>query len=369
MKLRIQIIVFFTINIAAVLLASCVGGPGVLADYSQKPVTLQDACLLIDNKDQNVQFEGLAILAEIISTGENSAEATKLWFQKGEAVLSALEKELLYEVPMHIEKEVILYNKLSALKSFVYDRTEKGGFIVKRFWLVGDSTMADYSRPSNPNKKFNPMTGWGEMFQQHFTPENLSLLKDYLQADSVIVINRGMGGRSTRTYWNEGSWKKVFTRLHEGDFVLVQFGHNDSSEGYPDRYIDISGYKKYLEMYVNDIRSKQAVPILCTSVNRNYPWSGEHKLANVHGGYPDAMKEVAGKMNVQLIDMTRRSLDFFSEKGKPYVTSHYFMVFGPDKYPEAFKTGSDDNTHFQPEGAEAVALLAWEGLLELAGIK
>jgi lysophospholipase L1-like esterase len=95
-------------------------------------------------------------------------------------------------------------------------------------------------------------------------------------------------------------------------------------------------------------------------VNRNYPWA-EGKLTSVHGEYPDAVKQVAKELNVQLIDLTQLSCDFFTSKGQEFVTSRYFMNLPAGSF-EAYPTGQKDNTHFQPEGAVEVARLVFKAL-------
>ena len=148
--------------------------------------------------------------------------------------------------------------------------------------------------------------------------------------------------------------------LSAGDLVLIQFGHNDVAENKPERYVNVEGYKEYLRLYVNQAREKGAKPILLTPVTRNYPWEN-NKITYGHGEYREAMKEVARELNVPLIDLTKLSADFFTSKGKEYVSKNYFMNLPAGKY-EAYPEGQEDNTHFQPEGAREVARLVFEAL-------
>jgi lysophospholipase L1-like esterase len=143
----------------------------------------------------------------------------------------------------------------------------------------------------------------------------------------------------------------------------MQFGHNDAAKDKPERYVNVEGYKEYLRLFVNQTREKSAIPILLTPVNRNYPWA-DGKLSNVHGEYPDAVKQVAKELNVRLIDLTQLSIDFFTSKGQEYVTSHYFMNFAAGLY-EGYPNGGKDNTHFQPEGALEVARLVYQAMAGL----
>ena len=234
-----------------------------------------------------------------------------------------------------------------------------------RVFLIGDSTMADYSlyEGEDYQKDRYPLMGWGQVFQPFMHSDSLSKLRNVIQADSVLVVDKARGGRSTRTFFEEGRWAEVHNALKKDDLVLIQFGHNDAAESKPERYVNIQGYKEYLRLFVNQAREKGAKPIILTPVNRNYPWK-DGRLSNVHGEYPAAAKEVAAELNVPLIDLTQRSIDFFSAKGEEYVTKNYFMNLPAGKY-EAYPEGQSDNTHFQPEGAREVARLVFEGLQDL----
>lgn len=234
-------------------------------------------------------------------------------------------------------------------------------------YLIGDSTMADYSNNYDEGKDYMktryPITGWGQVFQQFMSSDSLHKLRGIIKADSVIVDDRARGGRSTRTFFQEGRWRSVYENLHKDDVVIMQFGHNDASESKTERYVDVEGYKEFLRLFVTQTRQKGAYPIILTPVARNYPWE-EGRLNNVHGEYDQAAKDVAKELDVLFIDLNQKSMDHFSEMGKDYVTNKYFMNFPAGKY-EAYPEGQEDNTHFQPEGATAVARLVFEGMQEL----
>ncbi|HRV53977.1 MAG TPA: GDSL-type esterase/lipase family protein, partial [Mangrovimonas sp.] len=168
------------------------------------------------------------------------------------------------------------------------------------------------------------------------------------------------GGRSTRTFFQEGRWRSVYEVLTPGDVVIMQFGHNDAAKNKTERYVNIEGYKEFLRLFVLQTLQKGAKPIILTPVARNYPWK-DGKLENVHGAYPEAAKAVASEMGVALIDLNQLSMDFFSKKGKDFVSKTYFMNLPPGVY-EAYPEGQSDNTHFQPDGAKAVAQLVFDAL-------
>ncbi|MBW2961760.1 rhamnogalacturonan acetylesterase [Mesonia sp. JHPTF-M18] len=234
-------------------------------------------------------------------------------------------------------------------------------------FLIGDSTMANYADDYEPGKDYMetryPVTGWGQVFQQFFVKDSLAEVKNIIQTDSVIVDDRARGGRSTRTFFQEGRWRGVFEDLQENDIVIIQFGHNDAAENKTERYVNIEGYKEFLRLFVSQSREKGATPIILTPVARNYPWEDGH-LQNVHGDYDQAPKDLAEEMQVELIDLNQLSMDYFSKKGKDFVTENYFMNLPAGKY-EAYPDGQDDNTHFQPKGAEAIAQLVFNELKKI----
>ena len=235
---------------------------------------------------------------------------------------------------------------------------------ITKVYLIGDSTMADYTLYDEDYKKQRyPVTGWGQVFQPFMNKDSLKKLQNIIKTDSVIVDDRARGGRSTRTFFQEGRWRSVYESLQKNDLVLMQFGHNDAAENKPERYVNIEGYKEFLRLYVSQTRDKGAIPIILTPVARNYPWK-DGKLSNVHGDYDQAAKDVAKELNVLLIDLNQLSMDHFSAKGEEYVTNNYFMNLPAGKY-EAYPDGQKDNTHFQPEGAKAVAQLVFDAMKEL----
>lgn len=234
-------------------------------------------------------------------------------------------------------------------------------------YLIGDSTVADYSDNYDPGKDYYktrfPVTGWGQVFQELFTKDELPNFEPLFKSDSIVIDDRARGGRSTRTFFQEGRWRAVTDSLQEGDIVMMQFGHNDASEQKHERYVDIEGYKEFLRLFVAQTKEKNAIPVILTPVCRNYPWK-DGRLENVHGEYPQAAMDVAEETNTYLIDLNQLSMDAFSSKGRDYVTNHYFMNLPAGKY-EAYPDGQSDNTHFQPEGAKVVAKLVFEALKTL----
>lgn len=264
---------------------------------------------------------------------------------------------------------ILLFSILFAYLSCNLKKEEKiqEKQLIATIYLIGDSTMADYTGDYDKGKEYikirYPMTGWGQVFQPFLVSDSLSKLKNLVKTDSAFVDNRARGGRSTRTFFQEGRWRSVYENLKIGDIVLMQFGHNDAAKKKTDRYVNIEGYKEFLRLFVSQSREKGALPIILTPVARNYPWK-DGKLEDIHGEYDQAPKDVAAEMDVHLIDLNLKSREFFTKKGKDFVSKNYFMNLPAGKY-EAYPDGADDNTHFQTEGGIEVARLVFKGLQEI----
>ncbi len=235
---------------------------------------------------------------------------------------------------------------------------------VTTIYLIGDSTVADYSLEENYQTKRFPLVGWGQVFQPFFQRDSLKQLKNILgNVKEVKIDDRAKGGRSTRTFFQEGRWAEVYKSLQKGDIVMMQFGHNDASVEKTERFVDIQGYKEFLRLFINQTREKGATPIVLTPVARNYPWK-EGMLTNVHGEYPQAAKDVAKELKVKLIDLNELSMAFFTSKGQNFVTKNYFMTFEAGLY-DAYPNGQTDKTHFQVAGGKEVARMVFHAMKKL----
>jgi len=210
-------------------------------------------------------------------------------------------------------------------------------------YLAGDSTMAE----KRPDRR--PETGWGEMLQQHFRP------------GTVRVVNRAMNGRSTRTFIAEQRWQGIVDSLRKGDYVFIQFGHNDEAQDKPDRYTPPDDYRRNLARMVADARARQALPVLLTPVRRR-KFDGAGRLVDTHGEYPDIVRAVAAEQRVPLIDMHRASAELLQRLGADSSRA-LFLQLAAGEHPN-YPAGVEDNTHFEPLGAELMARLAVDGIRE-----
>ncbi|WP_116127113.1 rhamnogalacturonan acetylesterase [Lewinella sp. IMCC34183] len=209
-------------------------------------------------------------------------------------------------------------------------------------YLIGDSTAA------NKRDDARPETGWGEMLAAEFDQD-------------IRVDNHARNGRSSRSFRGEGLWDTVRNSLQPGDFVLMQFGHNDPKEG-ATRYSSPEQYADNLREYVRETRDAGARPVILTPIVRR-KFGADGKLTYTHGDYPDAARRVAAELDVPLIDMTERSREVVNTLGDEASKSLYLWLSPGENanYPD----GVEDDTHFSPEGARVMAGLVADGLREL----
>jgi lysophospholipase L1-like esterase len=208
-------------------------------------------------------------------------------------------------------------------------------------YLAGDSTMAE-----NKSEK-RPETGWGEMLQKYF------------DAGQVRIENHAQNGRSTRTFISENRWQTIVDKLNKGDYVFIQFGHNDESKEKVDRYTSPEDYRKNLIKFVEEVRAKNAHPVLLTPVMRR-KFDKEGKFVDQHGVYPGIVREVAKEYKVPLIDMHRQSEKLLVKLGVED-SRKLFLQLKAGENPN-YPNGVEDNTHFVPLGAEEMAKIAVEGI-------
>lgn len=208
-------------------------------------------------------------------------------------------------------------------------------------WTIGDSTMA------NKKAEVAPETGWCQAFP-NFVSAN------------VEVKNRAVNGRSTKSFITEKRWQWVLDSLKTGDYVFIQFGHNDEKIQDSTRYTEpFTSYRKNLERFVLETRAKGATPILFTSIVRRKFENG--LLTDTHGNYPVVTRQVATAMNVPLIDLQMLTAGAVTAVGEEPSKQIYLWTTPTEKFPE----GRKDDTHLCTEGASLVARLAAQQLMLL----
>lgn len=211
-----------------------------------------------------------------------------------------------------------------------------------KVYLIGDSTIADKQPGTFPE------TGWGSPFKTFF--------------DSTVAIdNRAKNGRSTRSFIAENLWQPVADQLQEGDYVFIQFGHNDEVKEKIGRYTTPEEYKSNLKKFISETKKKNAIPVLLTPVTRR-SFDKDGKIMQTHE-YSPYVREVAEETKTHLIDLdegSRNLLQQFGEEDSKLLFLHLQSGEHPN-YPE----GKNDNTHFSELGARKMAQIVLAEIVAL----
>jgi len=192
--------------------------------------------------------------------------------------------------------------------------------VVPTVFLAGDSTVTD--------QPFEPGASWGQMLPR-FLP-------------GVAVANHAESGETLKSFISGLRLAKILSQAKAGDYLFIQFGHNDEKKNWPQTYVEAhTTYEAYLRVFIAEARLRGVTPVLVTSMQRrNFDEHG--RIKNTHGDYPQAVREVAAAEHVALIDLERMSVAFYE-------------ALGPGKAPLAFSAGGRDATHHDNYGAYELA--------------
>lgn len=221
--------------------------------------------------------------------------------------------------------------------------------MVARIYWAGDSTVKD-----NDFTTF-PQSGIGQGMRLFVKKE-------------IEIKNYAENGRSTTSFINESRLARIYNEISAGDFLFIQFGHNDQKKEDPSRFADAWGdYQVNLEKFVNVARNKNANPVFITPLTRRIFLDEIHLEKHTHGDYPLSMLETGKRLDVPVIKLFSMSKKFIEKKGDKE-SRKYFMHLKPDVYPNYIEGLSNDNTHLQYEGAVVFAYMIGIGLRNLGGI-
>jgi lysophospholipase L1-like esterase len=201
-------------------------------------------------------------------------------------------------------------------------------------YLAGDSTVVDQG--------VEPWTAWGQMLPRFFRP-------------GIVIANHAESGETIRSFVTEQRFAKVMSLIQPGDYLFIQFAHNDQKP----HAVSIEDYKQLLVEYIEKTRAKGATPLLVTSMNRR-TFDAEGKITNSLAGYPDAMREVAAAQHVALIDLNAMSKTLFESMG-PEGSIKAFMHYPANAFPNQTEAIEDD-THFNKYGAYELAQCVVHGI-------
>lgn len=203
-----------------------------------------------------------------------------------------------------------------------------------RVLIAGDSTASSYPAPRAPQ------TGWGQV------------LAYYLDRD-VVVLNRAVSGRSTKSFIDEGKWEALLGEVRAGDIVLISFGHNDSRDDAPTRYTRPDGeFRDNLVRFARNVSERGGVPVILSPAARRL-WEGP-AMVETHGLYALNAKLAADAAPAAFIDLANLSIAYFETLGHEG-TKEDFLWLSPADANARFPDGVEDNTHFTALGACGVA--------------
>ena len=222
---------------------------------------------------------------------------------------------------------------MPAVKSIHIEKAD-----VPTIYLCGNSTVVD--------QNYEPWASWGQMITRWFGPE-------------VAISNHAESGLTARSFIASNRLDKILSTLKAGDYVFVEFGHNDEKEKRPGDGAWYH-YQYQLKIFIDQVRSKGATIVFCTPTQRRAFNNDKKTLRNTHGDFPEAMKMVADKENVPLIDLNQMTKTFFETLG--FENSKRALVHYPE---EMYGRKLEDNTHFNPYGAYEVAKCVVMGMKQL----
>ena len=203
-----------------------------------------------------------------------------------------------------------------------------------KIFIAGDSTA------SIKETKAYPETGWGMPFV-------------YFWDSSVTVVNKAKNGRSTKSFRAEGLWKQILDESSEGDYVLIQFGHNDEVPTKSNATTEVE-FRNNLSVFISEARNKKLNPLLLTPVARRKFDSTGH-IEGTHDVYSQIVRDVAAKENIPLIDMDKKGQQLYQQMGVEH-SKLLFLQLKPGEHPN-YPDGKEDNTHFSELGARLIAQL------------
>ena len=195
-------------------------------------------------------------------------------------------------------------------------------------FLAGDSTVTDQPR--------EPAASWGQMLPRFFN-------------DRVVIANHAESGETLKSFLTAHRLDKILSAMKPGDYLFIQFGHNDSKSQWPQTYVEpFTTYQAYLRVFIAEARRRGATPVLITSMHRRV-FDERGKIKNTHGDYPDAVRQLAQEENVALIDLHALSATLYE-------------ALGPEKSPLAFNANGKDATHHNNYGAYELAQCVVAGI-------
>ncbi|MBM7709333.1 Ig-like domain-containing protein [Enterococcus lemanii] len=259
--------------------------------------------------------------------------------------------DLKFFNPSSAKSEEEAKEKSVFVKSIEIKNSEKKEAGIKpTIYLASDSTVQTY------DTYYAPQTGWGETLWNFFgdkIEQREAVGASYSQSEiyessNAIIENRAIGGRSSKSFIQEGKLDELLDDIKPGDFLLVQFGHNDATASRPNRFVSIDDFEYWMQMYVDGALQRGATPVLVTPVTR-YSYN-ENGFKEDFKAYGDVMRSMADAQNLPLVDLSKASIELSNQFGIEGAKS-FFLHVNPGEYEGAYINGATDSTHLQYYGA------------------
>ncbi len=234
-------------------------------------------------------------------------------------------------------------------------------------YLVSDSTVQSYE------KRFYPQAGWGQVFYQFFEGaeryreyrakhSSYSLCRTY-ELPKLVIENRSIGGRSAKSFYDEGKLDEVLEIICPGDFMFVQFAHNDATAIRPNRYIAPEDFPFYMQRYIDACKRRGAQVVLVTPVAMRTCGDGEEFHISF-APYREQMLKLAKEQNIPLLDLGAESTRYLNQIGAEE-SKNIYLWLAEGEYPDgAYAAGVSDKAHLQEYGAKVYANIVAKLILE-----
>ncbi len=290
-------------------------------EASSNTVKVESRRLLLENVATEA---GEFVTRSVIANTRNSKLVPPEMFAPGMSEVTLNDREI---GKLHWDdKLTIEFNGAAPkVRSLTIEKVE-----VPTVYLIGDSTVTD--------QPYEPAASWGQMLPRFFK-------------DEVAVANHAESGETMKSFIMGGRLAKVLQDMKSGDYLFIQFAHNDQKQQWPQTYVEAgTTYKAYLKVLIEEARLRGATPVLVTSMQRRR-FDEKGKIESTLGDYPKAMRQVAKREKVALIDLEPMSVAFYE-------------ALGVDGAPKAFSNGGKDATHHNNYGAYELAKCVAQGILD-----
>lgn len=301
--------------------------------------------------DVNLEAEDIRKCSDItVEPGETSTQTFTACLVDGQLNLKFLAASSATQESDAVEQMVYV-------SKITLEKQERAAGAKPALFIASDSTVQSY------RSYYFPQTGWGQVLYNYFEGSdkvseydcedcNYSIAHTY-ELPNLKIENRAIGGRSSKSFIEEGKLDDLLEDVRPGDYVMVQWAHNDSTYTRPNRYVAVSDFEKYLQYYVDGVKQRGGTCILVTPVARRSYSEAEDGTVTFHSnfeGYRQVMLQMAAKQNIPLLDLTQASIEVCNQFGAEG-SKTLFLWADAGEYDGAYSGGVSDNTHLQYTGA------------------